>query len=52
MTDQRFDIVVSAEALFGLATALHATRNFSRLRLLLVEKEDIFANTKAATTAV
>src|SRR5882724_1036800 len=43
MTDQRFDIVVIGGGIVGLATALHVTRSFPRLRLLLVEKEDAVA---------
>lgn len=39
MTDQSFDIVVIGGGIVGLATALHTTRSFPRLRLLLVEKE-------------
>src|SRR6185369_9929942 len=39
MTDERFDIVVVGGGIVGLATALHLTRSFPHLRLLLVEKE-------------
>jgi L-2-hydroxyglutarate oxidase LhgO len=39
MTDQRFEIVVIGGGIVGLATALHLTRSFPHLRLLLVEKE-------------
>jgi L-2-hydroxyglutarate oxidase len=40
MTDQRFDIVVVGGGIVGLSTALHLTRQFPKLRLLLAEKED------------
>lgn len=40
MTDQRFDIVVVGGGIVGLATAMHVTRHFPELRLLLLEKED------------
>jgi len=40
MTDQRFDIVVVGGGIVGLATALHLTKHFPQLRLLLLEKED------------
>jgi L-2-hydroxyglutarate oxidase LhgO len=40
MTDQRFDIVVVGGGIVGLATAMHVTRRFPKLRLLLLEKED------------
>jgi (S)-2-hydroxyglutarate dehydrogenase len=43
MSDQSFDIVVIGGGIVGLSTALHATRSFPHLRLLLVEKEDTFA---------
>jgi L-2-hydroxyglutarate oxidase len=43
MTDQHFDIVVVGGGIVGLATALHLTRSFPHLRLLLVEKEDSVA---------
>jgi len=40
MPDQRFDIVIIGGGIVGLSTALHASRLFPKLRLLLVEKED------------
>ncbi|HEY1799811.1 MAG TPA: L-2-hydroxyglutarate oxidase [Terriglobales bacterium] len=40
MIDQRFDIVVVGGGIVGLATAMHVTRRFPKLRLLLLEKED------------
>lgn len=40
MPDQRCDIVVIGGGIVGLSTAMHVTRLFPRLRLLLVEKED------------
>jgi L-2-hydroxyglutarate oxidase len=40
MTDQRFDILVIGGGIVGLATALHVSRSFPGLRLLLVEKEN------------
>ena len=40
MTDHHFDIVVIGGGIVGLATALHTTRSFPDLRLLLVEKEE------------
>jgi L-2-hydroxyglutarate oxidase len=40
MPDQNFDIVVIGGGIVGLSTALHASRSFPQLRLLLVEKED------------
>lgn len=43
MTDKRFDIVVIGGGIVGLASALHVTRSFPNLRLLLVEKEDSVA---------
>jgi len=40
MPDERFDIIVIGGGIVGLSTALHIGRQFPKLRLLLVEKED------------
>jgi L-2-hydroxyglutarate oxidase len=39
MPDSRYDIVIIGGGIVGLSTAMHFTRRFPRLRLLLVEKE-------------
>jgi len=43
MPDQSYDIAVIGGGIVGLSTALHATRLFPRLGLLLVEKESAVA---------
>src|SRR6202166_1038185 len=40
MTDSRCDVIVVGGGIVGLAVALEITKRFSRLRLLLLEKED------------
>jgi len=40
MPDQRFDVVIIGGGIVGLSTAMHVSRAFPRLRLLLVEKEE------------
>ncbi|MGB7585801.1 MAG: L-2-hydroxyglutarate oxidase [Terriglobales bacterium] len=44
MPDQRFDIVIVGGGIVGLSTAMHLTRAFPKLRLLLLEKEDRVAS--------
>ena len=43
MPDQRFDVVIVGGGIVGLSTAMHFTRRFPNLRLLLVEKESAVA---------
>jgi (S)-2-hydroxyglutarate dehydrogenase len=38
--DQRFDVVIIGGGIVGLSTAMHVSRAFPKLRLLLVEKEE------------
>jgi L-2-hydroxyglutarate oxidase len=40
MPDQQFDVIIIGGGIVGLATAMHVTRLYPKLRLLLVEKED------------
>lgn len=40
MPDQHCDIVVVGGGIVGLSTAMHITRQFPRLQLMLLEKED------------
>lgn len=44
MTDQRFDVIVIGAGIVGLSTAMHLTRRFPRLRVLVVEKEPQIAS--------
>jgi (S)-2-hydroxyglutarate dehydrogenase len=39
MPDRRFDIIIVGGGIVGLSTAMHLTRSFPNLRLLLLEKE-------------
>jgi (S)-2-hydroxyglutarate dehydrogenase len=43
MPDQSFDVVIIGGGIVGLSTAMHFTRRFPHLHLLLVEKEDAIA---------
>jgi L-2-hydroxyglutarate oxidase LhgO len=44
MSEQRSDLVVIGGGIVGLSTAMHLTRQFPRLRLILLEKEDAVAS--------
>src|SRR5581483_9090964 len=39
MPDERIDVAIIGAGIVGLSTALHAVRNFPRLRVAVVEKE-------------